>query len=118
MTINKVIEQVDELRPSTFSDEQKTAWLSTLDGMIARVVMQQEAAETYSFPEDADRKLRVQPPFDGIYGLYLQAKIALHQGEIEDYNNLLTVFDTQFSEFKKAYIRENRPKSAGPYRNV
>lgn len=116
-SINKVIEQVDKLRSNTFSDEQKSKWLSDMEGMIARVVYQQEPV-IYAFPDDADKELSVQPPFDGIYDLYLQAQIALHQGEIEDYNNILLMFDTRFGEFKKAYIRGNRPKSAGLFINL
>lgn len=117
-TVNKIIEHVDSARPNTFSAEDKFAWLSDLDGMVSRVVMQKDEPVRYEFPKNMDTHLLVPAPWDSIYALYLEAQIALHQGEIEDYNNALLVFDTRFTEFKKAYIRENMPKSAGYIKNL
>ena len=39
MTINKAIEQVDGIVLNTFDTEAKFHWLSNLDGMISRVIM-------------------------------------------------------------------------------
>ena len=113
MTPNKVIEYVDRVKHNAYGPEEKFAWLSGLDGMIRRVVMQEDGAVAYSYPDDADCDLLVPYPFDDIYSLYMQAKIDFYNKEYDDYNNATAVFQERFDEFKKAYIRENMPVSSG-----
>jgi hypothetical protein len=112
-TPNKVIEHVDKVKINAYDPEDKFHWLSELDGMIRCVVMQEEGAFAYSYPDDGDRDLLVPYPFDNIYPLYLIAMISLHNREYNNYNNEIQVFNTRFEEYKKAYIRENIPKSSG-----
>lgn len=112
-TPNKVIEHVDKVKINAYEPADKLQWLSELDGMIRRVVMQEEGAVSYSFPGDEDTHLLVPYPFDNIYPLYLEAMISFHNKEYADYNNEIQLFNARFEEYKKAYIRENRPKSSG-----
>ena len=116
-TINKTIERVDRERINVFDTESKFQWLSNLDGVIARVVMQQEPVQ-YEYPDDLDRELLVKEPWDSLYGLYLEAMIDYHNREYNNYNASMTMFNSQFDEFKKTYIRENMPKSAGKIKNL
>lgn len=113
VTINKVIELVDGVKPNTFDEEVKFYWLRDLDGMISHIVMQQEEPVRYEYPKDLDTPLLVDSPYDGIYALYLEAQIDYRHREYDDYNNAMLVFNERFEEFKKAYIREHMPKSAG-----
>lgn len=117
-TPNKVIEHVDNVKINAYRAEEKFQWLCDLDGMIKRVVHQEEESVRYSYPEDMDTQLLVPHPFEGIYALYLEAQIDLHNKEYEEYNNTILVFNTKLDEYKKAYIREHMPKSAGRIRNV
>lgn len=117
-TPNKVIEYVDHVKTNAFAEEEKFHWLCDLDGMVKRIVMQEAEGVQYEYPRDMDTHLLIPPPFEGVYALYLQAMIALHEKNYNDYNNALLVFDTKFAEYKKAYIREHRPKSAGSFKVV
>lgn len=117
-TFNKVIEIVDSLRPNAYREEEKFDWISGLDGMISRTVMQQDEPVSYQYPGDMDTELLVPPPFEGIYALYLEAMIDFHNREYGNYNNTMLMFNTQYDEYKKAYIRDNMPKSAGGYTGV
>ena len=117
-TMNKVIEQVDGVKPNTFGPEEKFLWLSNLEGMVRRLVMQEKEVVPYEYPKDMDRELLVGEPFDGIYALYLEAQIDLHNREYNEYNNSVALFNSMYEEFKKAYIRENMPVSAGPIKNL
>lgn len=112
-TPNKIIEYVNRVKANVYGEEEKFHWLCDLDGMVKRIVMQEAEGVTYAYPQDMDTQLLIPPPFEGVYALYLQAMIALHNKDYNEYNNALMVFDTKFSEYKKAYIREHRPKSAG-----
>ena len=116
-TINKVIEQVDGVKLNTFDEEMKFNWLANLDGQISRLVMQAKEPVTYKYPDDMDRELLVGAPYEGIYALYLEAQIDLHNREYEHYNNAALAYSSLLDEFKKWYLRENRPESAGNFYN-
>lgn len=113
MTPNKAIEHVDNVKINAYRAEEKFQWLCDLDGMIRRLVMQEEDGVSYAYPEDMDTELLVPHPFESIYTLYVEAQIDLHNKEYEEYNNTILVFNTKLDEFKKAYLREHKPKSAG-----
>ena len=117
-TINKVIERVDAVKPNAYGEEEKTAWISTLDGMVQRLVMQKDEAVAYRYPDDMDKELLIPFPFEDAYLFYLMAQIDFHNREYDNYNNSTMMFNSAFEDFKKAYIRENMPKQSGNYRNV
>jgi hypothetical protein len=113
MTPNKAIEQVDAKRPNVYSEEDKFTWISEVDGMVRRLVFQEVAAEPYKYPEDGDRELLIPAPFDNVYALYVEAMMDYYNREFQNYNNSAQMFSIRFEEYKKAYIRENMPKSYG-----
>lgn len=113
MTPNKVIEQVDAKRPNVYSEEDKFSWLSEVDGMVRRLVYQEVDAEPYKYPEDGDTELLIPAPFDGVYALYVEAMMDYYNREFANYNNSAQMFSIRFEEYKKAYIRENMPRSHG-----
>ena len=107
MTPNKAIEIIDKLKPNSYSEEDKLRWINELDGMVQRLVIQSDEIKQYSYPEDMDKELLIPAPFDDVYTLFLEAKIDYHNREYANYNNSATMFESQFSEYKKAYIREH-----------
>lgn len=117
-TANKVIEYVDRLKPNAYGEEEKFQWLCDLDGMIRRVVMQEDDGVDYRYPADMDTPLLVPHPWEDIYSQYMITKIDLNNRDYNSYNNNALVFDSTFSEFKKAYIRDHMPKGHGTYRNA
>lgn len=110
MTPNKVIETVDRLKPNSYNEEDKLAWINELDGMVQRLVIQTDNVTQYSYPEDMDKELLIPAPFDGVYALFLEAKIDYYNREYANYNNSAMMFETQFGEYKKAYIREHQAR--------
>lgn len=107
MTPNKVIEIVDRLRENPYSEEDKLRWISDLDSIVRRLVIQDTEAVPYMFPDDIDRELLIPYPFDNCYELYLEAMIDYYNREYGNYNNSAMVFENRFNEYKKAYIREH-----------
>lgn len=110
MTPNKAIETVDRLKPNSYSEEDKLRWINELDGMVQRLVIQTDNVIQYSYPEDMDRELLIPSPFEEVYALFLEAKIDYYNREYANYNNSALMFETQYSEYKKAYIREHQAK--------
>lgn len=107
MTPNKVIETVDGIRPNSYTEEQKLGWISDLDGMVKRLVIQEDEVKPYSYPEDMDTELLIPAPWESLYSLYLESMIDFYNREYENYNNSAVMFETRFTEYKKAYIREH-----------
>lgn len=116
-TVNKIIETVDGMVPNTFEEEIKFRWMTELDGIVARSVMQLAEPPRYEYPKDMDTKLLIPEPYERVYELYMEAMIALAYRDYHGYNNVITVFDALFSKYKKEYIRENRPEGAGYFKN-
>ena len=110
MTPNKAIEIIDGLKPNSYSDEDKLRWINELDGMVQRLVIQADEIKQYSYPEDLNKELLIPAPFENVYTYYLEAKIDYHNREYGNYNNSTLMFESQFTEYKKWYIRENRAK--------
>lgn len=110
MTSNKAIEIVDRLKPNVYSEEDKLRWIGELDGMVQRLVMQTDEVTEYVYPDDMDRELLIPAPFDDCYTLFLEAKIDYYNREYANYNNSAMMFEAQFSEYKKAYIREHQAR--------
>lgn len=110
MTPQKAIETIDNMRPNAYGDELKLSWLNTLDGMVKRLVFQEEEAKPYVYPDDMDSELLIPHPFDSLYTLYLESMIDYANREYSSYNNSAVLFEARFSEYKKDYIRKHRAK--------
>lgn len=110
MTPNKAIEIVDRLKPNSYGDEDKLRWINELEGMVQRLVIQSDEVKELTYPDDMDKELIIPAPFDDSYTLFLEAKIDYYNKEIGNYNNSAMMFEAQFGEYKKDYIRHNRVK--------
>jgi len=110
VTPNKAIEIIDRLKPNSYSEEDKLRWINELDGNVQRLVIQSDEVIEYSYPEDMDKELLIPAPFDNLYELYLSAQIDYHNREYANYNNSATMFESQYIEYKKDYIRKHQAR--------
>ena len=110
MTPSKAIEIVDGLKLNSYSDEDKLRWINELEGMVQRLVIQADNITQLAYPEDLSKELLIPFPFDDVYTLFLEAKIDYYNREYGNYNNSAVMFEAQFNEYKKAYIREHGVK--------
>ena len=117
-SMNEVIERVEAVKPSVFPEEERMRWIATLDGNISTTVMDMDVPVTYRLPEEADRPLLVEKPFDDIYELYVSAMIDFHNREYNAYNNAMLMFQERLEQYKAWYIRNHNPAKAGNFRNV
>lgn len=107
MTPNKAIEIIDRLKPNSYTEEDKLRWINELDGTVQLKVFQQNEVTPYVYPDDMDKELLITAPYEDVYITFLESKIDYYNREYGNYNNSATMFDSQFSEYKKAYIREH-----------
>ena len=119
MTIIEAINKIDMLKSNTYSQEDKVDWLSRLDWMIKRHIIDTHAgAENVAFAgygdgTDLHTELLVPVPYDEVYLRWLEAQIDYHNGEIDKYNVAITMFNTAYEGYEKYYNKTHMPIASG-----
>ena len=117
-TMNTVIAQVDGVKPNAYTDDDKYRWLSTLEGMLSTEVFHDPEPRCPAVPGDADAPLRVGPPYEEIYGLYVMAMIDFHNREYGNYNNTMLMFRERLEQLKAWHIRTRAPEEGIAFRKI
>lgn len=118
MTIRQAIDLVDKLRPNAFDTSLKVGWLSKLDGMILREVIEtHEGGEVSVHPpyEEAciEETLLVPEPYaEDVYLGFLQMQIDWENAEYKRYNQSVTRYNNAFRTFQDWYNRTHAPRAA------
>ena len=116
MTIIEAIERVDSLKPNNYTQEDKIAWLSMLDGVIkTEIIDTHEGAEDVAFNGygvdiSRDTVLLAPAPYDDVYVKWLEAQIDYSNGELAKFNNSITMYNTAYSAFERYYNRTHMPR--------
>ena len=66
-----------------------------------------------AFPEDGDKPLLVEAPYDGLYDLYLMSKVDFYNREADNYNNSALAYNAALDEWRKQYLAGTCPSAAG-----
>ena len=116
MKINEAINKIDDLKHNTYSQEDKVGWLSRLDFMVKRLLIDtHEGGEGVTFtgytPDtDPDTEMLIPEPFDEAYLRWLEAQIDFTNGEYAKYNNSIEMFNTVWQNYQNYYNRTHLPK--------
>lgn len=108
-TIQEVINKVDEIKPNAFTEEQKTDWITKVEGMIKTDILNLPASEIRSFeyPADADYELLAKVPHKDVYELYIIAMIDFMSNDTESYENDMNMFNSVFASYNEAMDKES-----------
>ena len=115
MKIIEAISKVDDLKHNTYSQKDKIGWLSRLDSMAKRLIIDThegwEAIRFTGYHEDTDldTEMLLPEPFDDAYLRYLEAQIDYANGEYDKYNNSIDAFNALWSAYKNHYNRTHMP---------
>ena len=117
MKIIEAINQLDSLVHNTYEQSDKVKWLSRLDGMVKRQVIDAHEGEPFEFKgyddnTDTGTEMLIPAPYDAVYLLWMEAQIHYYNGEYEKYNNAIDTFDKDFTEYKNYYTRTHMPKGS------
>lgn len=117
MTIQKIIDKVDKLKPNAVDAEIKLGWIAELDGRVAQDVMLMHPDElylfAYSYPQDLEKTPLVEFPHDAIYEKWLLAKIDEVNQEWDEYANSMEVYNTCYKNYVRWFANTWRP-AQGP----
>ena len=115
MKIIEAINRIDALNHNTYSETEKVQWLSRVDWMVKKhVIDTHEGAEEVTFTgyddmTDLKTELLVPAPHDELYLRWVEAQIHYHNGEYGKYNNAIDMFNTAYEDYKKYYNRTHMP---------
>lgn len=116
MKIIEAINRIDSLKHNTYSQNDKVAWLSRLDSMVKRLIIDtHEGAENVTFTgyddsTDPETELLVPAPFDEMYLRWLEAQIDYTNGEYDKYNNSILMYQAAYDAYANCYNRNHMPK--------
>lgn len=116
MTIIEAINRIDALKPNDYSQEDKVAWLSQIDGSIKKEIIDtHEGGEAITFngyneETPMDTELIVPTPYDDVYIKWLEAQIDYANSEYGRYNNSMVAYNSALTSFERFYNRNNMPK--------
>lgn len=119
MTIMDAIDRTDAVKFNTYQNAEKIAWLSKLDGMIKKhIIDTHEGGGNISFSGYTDQTdkstvLLAPAPYDEMYLRWLEAQIDLANGEYDKYNASILMFNAEYEAFEAWYNRTHRSLSAG-----
>ena len=116
MTILEAINRVDTTKPNSYTQTEKVDWLSTLDGIIKKEIIDTHEGsenivfEGYTPDTSLDTVLLVPAPYDDIYIRWLEARIDYANGEYGKYNNSATAYNAVFEAYSNHYNMHHMPK--------
>lgn len=116
MKIIEAINRIDSLKHNTYTNSDKVKWLSRLDSMVKKLIMDDpDGTESVPFDgyddsTDMQTDLLVEEPFDEIYMRWMEAQIDYYNGEYDRYNNSIEMFNTMYQEYSKYYNRTHMRK--------
>lgn len=119
MKIIEAITRLDELKFNTYIPTDKVEWLSRLDNMVKKnIIDTHEGAEDviftgYDESTDIQTELLVPVPYDEMYLRWLEAQIDYHNGEYDKYNNAIIMFNTTYEAYQAFYTRNHLPVVRG-----
>lgn len=99
-TIDDVIDVFNDLSQSAYDRRQLAAWVAELEGLVQR-----ELYDPYG-ARPPERGLRVPPPWDELYILWLRCKTESWNREYSA--NAYAEFNTLYESFANAWRREHR----------
>jgi hypothetical protein len=119
MKIIEAISKIDDLKHNTYSQADKIGWLSRLDSMAKRLVIDTHegglatAFTGYNADTDLNTEMLIPEPFDEAYLRYMEAQIDYANGEYGKYNNSIEMFNTSWKAYQNYYNRTHMPKGKG-----
>ncbi len=115
MTILECINRIDLVKPNTYTQDEKVRWLSVIDGLVKKnIIDRHEGADAVVF-NGYDKKtelstvLLVPEPFEEIYLFGLAARIDYWNGENDKYNDSIDMYNKVYLEYSKEYTEHHRP---------
>lgn len=112
MTISELISYVKAEKPNSFSNEYLVKFINEVEAIISDFMG--EEPDPYSWPQDKDTDLILEPPHSTLYEYWLKARIDFVHEEYQSYTNNQAQFNEDFITWKSDVIRDGKIKTKTP----
>ena len=121
MTLKEVLMRIDQQKQNTYTRQEKLAWLSELDGIVKKQILDTHAGAVdtklpYTDETRDEQELLICAPYDGLYLWWLEARIDYLNGEFIRCNNALDMFQAGFRDYAAYYNRRYVPVGPSQFR--
>jgi hypothetical protein len=113
----EVIYRADAQKPNVYSQEEKIRWLSALDGLVKKEIIDtHEGGEDvvfngYNNLTDLNTQLLIPAPYDEVYIHWIEMHVDYANAEFGKYNNSKAMYNTALLAYEKYYNRTHKPIS-------
>ena len=106
MTIQKLIEYTDKIKPNAYTEDIKLHWINEVEGFIQAEIMRKKLSEIQVYTSaSSTTSLTVPEPYTCIYFYYLASMIDFANGDFEKYKSSSAAYNNAFLSYSKFYIR-------------
>ncbi len=115
MTIMEAIYRADAQKPNVYPQEEKIRWLSALDGVVKKEIIDtHEGGEDVVFKaydnlSDLNTELLIPAPYDEVYIHWIEMHVDYANAEFGKYNNSKAMYSTALLAYEKYYNRTHKP---------
>ena len=110
ISIENVIEKVDEIRPNVFTYQQKKDWICNLEYRIIEFKnLYSDTLVDFNFENEDNPTLCLDKDNIDIYVFYLLSMMCIATTDIAMYNNYTSIFNKLYDIWQKKYRREHIP---------
>ena len=115
MKIAEAIARLDSLKHNLFPIEEKVAWLSRVDWMVKKHIIDTHEGgykvtyQGYTPETDPETEMLAPAPFDEMYLRWMEAQIDYQNGEYDRYNQSMLMFKAEYDGYARWYNRNHMP---------
>lgn len=114
MTVQELLNAVDELKPNQYLTARKIEWLNEIETKVYNeIIKTHEGADDISFigytTSDTETELLVADGYAGLYIDYLFTKIDYYNSDIDKFTNSAMMFTSSFEDYANYYNRTHMP---------
>lgn len=104
MTVKKILELFEKLRPNSFDFDTKLMWLDEVEGLVQSEIFGVSIDEIKHL-EGEDDILRVPHPYARLYFFYLSSMIDFFSGNFEKYQASSLAYNDAVKLYAKFVVR-------------
>jgi hypothetical protein len=113
MRLDPFLDNLDAMMPNAYTSAQKTAWVSDLEAIVWTQICLQPAGlwHPYRYGRDGRGRLFLPDSWQRVYTAYLGAMMQFANGEYNQYENAMTLYNGYMGELGAWYAQTFDPAS-------
>lgn len=122
MTLQKLLDIIDEMKPNTMTQAEKVGFISEIEGKIhTEIIMRhaheesQETMPTYDGSTALSTEVLIDAPYHMVYVYWVLSKLDEQYREWDEFNNHRALFDAAYKELAEHWTSTHMPIQYAPY---